>query len=114
MTRTETDDKQMENLQDQLVVLWLHQEFDDYNMLYFNQYFSKHFRPSVSENAYRKDLQYKKTMLLSRKHSQVVSTMMLTSMQIPSAIMNYRKVIISVCISLLLKENNVMNVKFIY
>ena len=25
---------------------------------YFNQYFSKHFRPSVSVNAYRKDLQY--------------------------------------------------------
>ena len=59
MTRTETDDKQMENLKDQLdVLLWLHQEFDDYNMLYLiNRYFSKHFRPSVSVNAYRKDLQ---------------------------------------------------------
>ena len=42
MTRTETDDKQMkENLKDQLdVLLWLNQEFDDYNMQYFNQYFS--------------------------------------------------------------------------
>ena len=29
-------------------------------------------------------------------------------------VMNYRKVIRSVCISLLFKDNNVMNVKFIY
>ena len=59
MTRTETDDKQMkENQKDQLdVLLRLNQEFDDYNMQYFNQYFFKHFRPSVSVNAYRKDLQ---------------------------------------------------------
>ena len=48
MTQTETDDKQMENLKDELdVFLWQ----------YFNQYFSKHFRPSLSINAYRKGLQ---------------------------------------------------------
>ena len=59
MTRTETEDKQMkENLKDQLdVLLWLNQEFDHYNMQYFNQYFSKHLRSSVSVNAYRKDLE---------------------------------------------------------
>ena len=58
ITLTETDDKQMENPKEQLdVPLWLTQEFDYYNMQYFNQYFSKHFRPSVSVNAYRKHLQ---------------------------------------------------------
>ena len=57
MTRTENDDKRMENLKDQLdVLLWLNQKFDHYNMQYFNQYFSKHFKPSISVNAYRKDL----------------------------------------------------------
>ena len=70
------NDKQMENLKDQLDVLW-------------------------------------NTMLLGRKQSQVVSTMMLIFIQIPCAIMNHRKVIISVCISLLLKENNEMNVKLL-
>ena len=44
-------------------------------------------------------------MLLSRKHSQVVSTVMLTFIQI--LCVNY-KVIRSVCISLVLKENSVM------
>ena len=45
-------------------------------------------------------------MLLSRKHSQTVSTVMLTFIQIPCV--NYRKVLRSVCISLLLKESSVM------
>ena len=37
MTLTETDDKQMKSLKDQLdVLLWLTQEFDHYNMQYFN------------------------------------------------------------------------------
>ena len=48
MTRTESDD-QLD------VLLWLNQEFDHYNMQYFNQFFCKHFRPSVSVNGYRKD-----------------------------------------------------------
>ena len=51
----------MENLKEQPdVLLWLNHEFDHCNMQYFNQYFSKHFRPSVSVNAYRKDLQKNK------------------------------------------------------
>ena len=54
-----------ENLKDQLdVLLWLNQEFDDYNMQYFNQYFSKHFRPSVSVIK-GKTYSRTKTMLLS-------------------------------------------------
>ena len=67
MTRTETDDKQMqENLKDKLdVLLWLNQEFDHYNMQYFNQYFSKHFRPSVSLTLTGKTYSRTKTMLLS-------------------------------------------------
>ena len=52
-------------------------------------------------------------MLLSRKHSQVVLTMMLTFIQISCVMTNYRKDVISVCISLLWKENNVMNVKLL-
>ena len=56
MTQTETDDKEMENLKDQLdVLLYLPQELDHYNTQYFNQYFTKHFRPWVSVNTKRKD-----------------------------------------------------------
>ena len=47
-------------------------------------------------------------MLLSRKHSQEISTVMLTFVQIPCVIMNYRNVIRLVCISLLLKDNNLL------
>ena len=45
-------------------------------------------------------------MLLSRKHNQAVSTVMPPFIQIPC--MNCRKLIRSVCISLVLKENSVM------
>ena len=55
-------------------------------------------------------------MLLSRKHSQAVSPVMLTFIQIPCV--NYRKVIKSVCISLVFKDNGVMQcnecTQFIY
>ena len=43
MTQKETDDKQVENLKEQLdVLLCLAQEFDHYHIQYFKQYFSKH------------------------------------------------------------------------
>ena len=45
-------------------------------------------------------------MSLSRKHNQAVSTVMLTFIRIPCV--NYRKVLKSVCISLVLKKNSVM------
>ena len=86
MTRTETDDKQMkENLKDQLdVLLWLNQEFDDYNM----QYFNKNFQQTLQAIGKCKRLQERLTV--------------------------ERRLCYSDSISLLLKENNVMNIKFIY
>ena len=95
---------QMENLKDQLDVLL-------YSRVRLLQYavFQPIFLQTLQAIGKCKRLQERLTVerrLCDRKHSQAVSTVMLTFIQIRCV--TKRKVIRSVCISLLLKENSVM------